>query len=146
MNYKLSNELYNIYNILVTKQPSDGHKIYTYDCETHIDDYSNLGYWINKKLPSNINLYNKWFGDNVQHLHKGTVILLPTCYSYKNYLHKYSLQELKEIIINPDNYEFHNDGVQSTNSGIYIDPNAEITSFDEYANYLIGRGHFYYYY
>ena len=137
----LKANLQEVYEILKAKQPEDAHKINEYDCETHIDDYSQLGYWKNKLLPPDVNGYNKWYGDNVQYYHKGVVILLPTYYSFRNWSRCYSRKQLTEIILNPDNYEFHNDGMQTTNTGICTQWDAEIKSLDEYFSYLIGRGY-----
>ena len=132
-----------VYEVLKAKQPENAHKIIEYDCETHIDDYSHLDYWTNKLLPStNVNAYNKWFGDNVQRYHKGVVILLPTYYSFKNCERHYNRQQLTDIILNPDYYEFHNNGTQTTDSGVCTQNNAEIENLDEYFSYLIGRGYY----
>lgn len=138
----IKDNLKEVYEVLKAKQSENAHIIIEYDCETHIDDYSHLGYWKNKLLPSNVNLYNKWFGDNVQHYHKGVVILLPTYYSFKNCERRYNRQQLTDIILNPDNYEFHNNGRQTTNSGVCTQNDAEIENLNEYFNYLISRGYY----
>ena len=137
----IKDNLKEVYEVLKAKQPADAHKIYKHEVQNHTYDYSRLGYWKNRLLPTNVNLYNKWFGDNVQNEHKGVVILLPTYYSFRNWFRCYNRQQLIDIILNPDNYEFHNDGIQTTNTGICIQNDAEIKDLNEYFNYLIKRGY-----
>ena len=136
----LSVELKHIYDILEAKQSPDAHSISVIDCESHVEDYSKLGYWKNRLLPPDVNLYNKWFGDNVQYCHKGVAILLPTSTGFKKFYRGFTRQELSDIILNPDNYIFVNDGMQSTSSGVCCQWDAEILSLDGYINYLIERG------
>ena len=136
----LSVELKLVYDTLAAKQSKNAHSPCVIDCETHFEDYSKLGYWKNRLLPPDVNLYNKWFGDNVQNCHNGVAILLPTFYSFKKFYRSFTRQELIDIILNPENYIFVNDGVQTTTSGVCCQWDAEIFSLNWYIHYLIKCG------
>ena len=136
MDSSLSAELTNIYNILKVKQFLSPKKLFSPYCLNNAP----VGYWMNKLLPPNVKEYNKWFGDNVQNCHNGVVILLPTFFSFSKFYRSFTYQELVNIILNPDNYVFVSNDVNTTNIDICCQWDAEVLSLNGYINYLVERG------
>ena len=118
------------------------HAIHIYDCESHEEDFSEYVYWINTKLPTdNVNLYNKWFGENLQDhgasLPNGVVALLPTSYALRG--HSYTVADLEDIILDESNWEAHK-GTQTTTTGVCTESGANCPTLDSYIGYLRAQG------
>ena len=78
------------------------------------------------------------FGDNVQRCYNGVGVLIPTFSGFMKFYRCFTQKELKDIILNPDNYVFIQIDVQS--SIPYCQWDAEVQSVENYIQYLKDHG------
>ena len=108
--------------------------------QTKRGDGSQYYYWTNTALPQeNINLYNKWAGENLfectEHYPYEMAVLLPTAWALHD--RTYTVEELRNIILDETNWVPRQSRYcQGTSAGISQGGAAKCSTFESYIEYL----------